>query len=41
MNAKPAAKAPPVPPKAPKGEPLRPDPVPTGSIGASDVGDGR
>jgi Tfp pilus assembly protein PilF len=29
---KPTAKAPPVPPKAPKGEPLRADPVPTGSI---------
>ena len=29
---KPAAKSAPVPPKAPKGEPLRADPVPTGSI---------
>lgn len=33
-DAKPVAKAPPVPPKAPKGEPLRADPVPTGSIDA-------
>ena len=33
-DAKPVAKSPPVPPKAPKGEPLRADPVPTGSIDA-------